>query len=184
MARKRVVLWFAWMTALLSAASCSTLTAYFGMSASVITTVSTAAPPTEQLPTEAALDAAAQGDAAAVEAAMQHYGELIKAMDAEGIAALYTPDGVMSDTRRSFQGPQAIHDYLASFNGQGIEVTDYSVTTHSLTLEGDTAVQEAVYDQTVRLATGRVVHARGRIHAEWVRQPDGEWLVRLLHTVP
>src|SRR5262245_2054913 len=156
---------------LLSACTMTDFVALFASSADTTQT-----PPMTASETETATTPESE-----VEAAMQRYNQLILAMDAEGIAAMYTEDGQLGDGPQAVRGREAIRDFLASFTD--VTVLAYSTTTDSMTVSGDTAVQTGTYEQRARLASGRTVTVRGTYRAEWVRQ-DGQWLSQKLTTRP
>jgi uncharacterized protein (TIGR02246 family) len=123
--------------------------------------------------------------ASEVRAAMQKYSDAVRAMNSDAIAAFYTPDGEAWDRGKlNARGPDAIRTFLKSFDGV-VRVDSYQTTITSVTIQGEEATITGTYEQTYTLlADGRSGTARGTYTAEWVRQPDGAWLVQRMTTAP
>jgi uncharacterized protein (TIGR02246 family) len=125
-----------------------------------------------------------QEDAPArIEAALQAYSGHMLAMDAERIAATFTPDGELQDRDRPpLKGRDAIRTFLKSFTGVKVEKNELKGV--SLNLLGPGALQTGTFRQTARLADGKIVETKGTFEAEWERQADGSWLMSRMTTNP
>src|SRR6185369_21550 len=109
-----------------------------------------------------------------IERSMDRYSALLTAMDAEGLASMYTPDGVMErQSGGPLRGREEIRAFLASA-GSNVRVLSNQMTTVSLAYNGPAVVQTGEFRQSVR-ANGKVINASGRFEATWVRGPHGEW---------
>ena len=118
-----------------------------------------------------------------IEHSMDRYSALLTAMDADGLASMYTPDGVMErQSGGPLRGREEIRAFLASA-GPNVHVLSNQMTTISLAYNGPAVVQTGEFHQSVR-ANGKVVNAAGRFEATWVRGPHGEWFIRHLVTRP
>lgn len=72
-----------------------------------------------------------------VELAMKEYDHLIKNMNADSIALLYTPDGDLGDIAH---GRDSIRKFLLSF--ENVRVVSQSSTTTFLEINGDSSLQK------------------------------------------
>jgi uncharacterized protein (TIGR02246 family) len=122
-------------------------------------------------------------DKAAVEARLQHYSALLLAMDARGIAAMFTPDGEMVNPRQpAVRGREAIERFIAGFSD--FRVISNDETPASIVIDGNTAEQMGTYHQKVRTPSGTVLEVSGRFEIEWVRATSGDWLLLQVATFP
>ena len=133
-----------------------------------------------------ALRAAAQRpapgiDSAAVRTATEAFwrrsAAAFKAADADALAALFTPDGVLVFADAEARGRAAIRAALAQ---QFTEVAFGSIghTATRFQTDGTMAVEEGTYDYTVTPKAGRKTPhpVRDRYLFVWRRQPSGAWL--------
>ena len=122
---------------------------------------------------------------AQIERAMDRYSSMLATMDADGIAAMYTPDGVMErQSGPPLRGRDAIRSFLAApANANNVRVLSNRMTTISLSYNGPTVVQAGEFEQSVRV-NGKVVNANGRFEASWVRGPRGTWYISRMVTRP
>jgi uncharacterized protein (TIGR02246 family) len=114
-----------------------------------------------------------------VKAAMRRYDQLVLAMNAEGIAAMFTPDGELIDAGKTIAStPASIRAFLQSFDGK-VRVEENASSIESVTLTGATAIMTGTYQQkALLLPDKREIRVQGKFEVEWSRQPDGQWLVR------
>lgn len=110
---------------------------------------------------------------------MKHYDHLIKNMDADSIALLYTPNGNLGDI---VHGRDSIRKFLLSF--QNMHVISQSSTTSFIEVEGDTATQKGTYRQTVYIPGKDTIHVKGAYTANWLWMPPGEWHIKRMITKP
>lgn len=124
-----------------------------------------------------------QERARSLDAALTHYGRLVRAMASDSIAGLYTADGeLVTEGQPTITGRDAIRAFLHRFD-------DYRVLAHTLVVDsariaGDSGIQHGRYAQRVRLPAGDTVEVSGYFTAEWVPGPDGEWRIRRMGTSP
>lgn len=119
----------------------------------------------------------------AIEKAMDRYSAMLATMDAEGLAAMYTPDGVMERQNAApLRGRDAIRDYLAK-PPANVRVVSNRMTTVSLAYNGPAVVQTGEFEQNARV-NGKEVTATGRFEATWVRGPHGAWYIQHMVTRP
>jgi uncharacterized protein (TIGR02246 family) len=118
-----------------------------------------------------------------IEAALQAYSGHMLAMDADRIAASFTPDGELQDRDRPpLKGRDAIRAFLSSLTG--VKVEENEMTGVTLNLLGPGATQGGTFRQKARLADGKTVETKGTFEAEWERQADGSWLMSRMTTNP
>lgn len=118
-----------------------------------------------------------------LDAALNHYGRLVRTMASDSIAALYTPDGELGGVGQpTVSGPDSIRAFLHRFDQ--FQVLDATLVLDSSRLAGDTGIQHGRYAQRVRLPAGDTVEVSGRFTAEWVPGPSGEWRIRRMGTAP
>ncbi len=119
-----------------------------------------------------------------VEAALQNYARLQKAVDAAGLAASYTADGeLLGPGMDALKGPAAIKKFLASF--ADVKMQAMSMTSEHTDVWGNDALQWGTYAQTVVLPDKKEPQEfHGRFVVQWAKQPDGRWLIKRLLTQP
>jgi hypothetical protein len=114
-----------------------------------------------------------------VETAMHQYDGLIKKMDADSIALLYTADG---DLGTMAHGRDSIRRFLASF--KNVQVLDVSSSTDSLTLHDDTAFQMGHYKQSGVINGKDTFHVKGGYHVRWIWVAGEGWRIKKMTTQP
>jgi ketosteroid isomerase-like protein len=120
---------------------------------------------------------------AGVEAAFEHYCELLRAMDHTGIAAMFAPDGEVDNPGAApIRGPAAIDAFLQGFSDY--HVLAYTTEAVRILVHGDTAELTGIFHQRVRVPQGEVIEVSGRLEAHWVRAGKGGWLVQRMATSP
>ena len=130
------------------------------------------------LPTQSAGDARRD-----IEAGLQRYGALVQAMDADGVAAMFTEDGELgTDGQPSHRGRDDIRAYLKSFDN--VKVLSDEMTTASIEVTGDSAIARGAYKQTAKVGDDAPVHVHGGFEAVWARQGDGRWLIKRMTAFP
>ncbi len=117
-----------------------------------------------------------------IEQAKDRYAAYLLAVDADGVASMYAPDGVMErQSGGPLHGRDEIRAFLSSF--ANVKVLSVQMTTISFSYEGPAVVQTGEFRQTAR-ANGKIVNAAGRFEATWIRGPHGDWFVRHMVTRP
>ena len=117
-----------------------------------------------------------------IENALQRYKTLILAMDAAAVSEMYAPDGVMERQSGPLVGRDAIRQALA--NTGGVRVQSIEMTTSYISYNGPAVVQTGDFNQSAKLANGKVVSAAGRFEATWVRGTNNEWWIKRMVTRP
>ena len=124
-----------------------------------------------------------RADKAAVDAGLYRYSQLLLAMDSAGIAAMFAPEGeVVNPSQPAVHGRDAIQKFIASFSD--FHVISNTDTPTSTLIDGNTAEQIGVYEQSVRSPQGHLFKVSGRLEIEWVKTPSGEWQIMQLATFP
>lgn len=118
-----------------------------------------------------------------LDAALNHYGRLVRAMASDSIAALYLPDGELGSAGQpTITGPDSIRAFLHRFDQY--RVLGSAMMVDSSRLAGDSGIQHGRYTQRVRLPSGDTVEVSGLFTAEWLIGPTGEWRIRRMGTAP
>ncbi|HEU4995353.1 MAG TPA: nuclear transport factor 2 family protein [Gemmatimonadaceae bacterium] len=121
-------------------------------------------------------------DRSAVREALQHYNALVERMAHDSIAALYTADGRLDAPGRApIVGPAAIRDFLHQF--AEFRVIFQRMTSDSIEIRGDTALQSGRWWQRVRVPRGDMVAVGGAFTAEW-RRDHGGWRLFQMNAMP
>lgn len=114
---------------------------------------------------------------AEIEKASNNYDELIEKSDANGIADIYTKDGIFTDRAK---GRDSIRAFIE--RSKHIQVLEHASTTLNIHIEDGNATQEGVYNQTA-VIMGDTVKTEGKFTTEWTRE-EGRWRIRKLTTRP
>ncbi len=116
-------------------------------------------------------------------AMMSQYSLAVQKMDYQTIASFYLPDGAAYDNGQlQAQGPDAIRTFLKSFNGV-VRVDQYQTKVTSAQVNGDTVTLTGTFQQQYTLlANNQSGASSGTFTVEWVRQPDGKWLIKRIET--
>lgn len=97
--------------------------------------------------------------------------------DAEGAAALFTPDAVLGESGMDdVVGREAIRDFLAAAD-RVRRVSHHRLDRDDLLVAGEVAVETARFDETKEYPGRPPVRERGRVVLFWRRDPDGEWRI-------
>jgi uncharacterized protein (TIGR02246 family) len=103
--------------------------------------------------------------------------------NADSMASSFAPDatlfepGILPTT-----GRPAIRALFASF--PGVRVDSATATPDVLEFFGDTAYVCGAYFERLAFPGQPASEQSGRFVMEWVRQPDGRWLIQRLFRVP
>ncbi len=115
-------------------------------------------------------------------AATRTYDDLVHAMNSAAIAQLFTPDGTIENGGKLMAtGPVEIARFLGTFEGK-VKVDSTATTVESVHIDGDKALVDGHYEQTVHeIASNQVISVAGTYKAEWVR--DGSaWRIHHMRT--
>jgi ketosteroid isomerase-like protein len=118
-----------------------------------------------------------------VDAALQHYSDLVLHMDNVGIAALFEERGELKLTDHApVYGPAAVRGLLDTF--KETKVLKYQIHANTTSVRGDTAAQSGTYQEKTVSPNQQAVDASGHFDVIWVRGSDGRWLIHQLSTTP
>ncbi len=120
---------------------------------------------------------------AEVTEALGRYMVAARAVDAPAIAAFFTPTGVLFEPGIfPIVGADSIRAFMGSFPGV---VVDSAVSMpETIEVFGDTALLWGSYFEKLSFPGQPVSEQHGRFVMEWVRQPDGRWLIQRYYRVP
>ena len=110
---------------------------------------------------------------------MQRYDRFIKAVNADSIALLYTPDGDLGNVAH---GQDSIRRFLATF--KNVTVLSMASTTDSIAIQGDSSIQTGTYRQVAVLSEKDTVHVKGTYRANWQWTPEHGWRIKRMITKP
>jgi uncharacterized protein (TIGR02246 family) len=114
--------------------------------------------------------------------ATEHYAQLVKAMDGNAIANLYTADGEsIIAGQPPIHGREAIRNQLESF--KGFSVQSENLTADTIKIDGARAHVTGTYRQRVRVPAGDVIEVHGAYAADWLREGN-DWHIHKLLTTP
>lgn len=118
-------------------------------------------------------------DKKSIELAMNEYDRLIKKMDADSIALLYTPGGSLGGIAH---GRDAIKKFLSTF--KDVRVLSQGSTTKSIEIHNDTSIQKGTYRQVVLMHGNDTVKVYGEYLATWQWIPHDGWHISRMITKP
>ena len=110
---------------------------------------------------------------------MKEYDRLIKKMDADSIALLYTQDG---DLGTIAHGRDSIRNFLSIF--KNVKVMSQSSTSDSVNIIADTAYQKGTYKQVVVVSPKDTLTVKGTYSAVWLWIKPNGWHIKKMHTKP
>jgi len=114
--------------------------------------------------------------------ATEHYAQLVKAMDSNAIANLYTADGESIIVGQPpIRGREAIRKQLESFSGYSVQ--SEILTADTINVDGPRAHVTGTYRQRVRIPAGDVIEVHGAYAADWLREGN-DWHIQKLLTTP
>ena len=114
-----------------------------------------------------------------IEAAMHYYDHLIKNVDADSIAMLFTTDGNLSGMAK---GRDSIKKFLTAF--KNVWVLSQTSTTIAITINGDSAIQNGNYYQTVVINQKDTLKVKGKYVANWLWLKNEGWHIKRMTTEP
>ncbi len=119
---------------------------------------------------------------AAVQAFMGKYNQCFSQMNTNCIASLYTPDGEIYTTGLlQASGPEAIQSFMnQSFSSARID--SFTATIDSIVINGEVAVVIGTTDEKTTDTASQSNEAKMRYIAEWIGQPNGQWLLKRYST--
>ena len=114
----------------------------------------------------------------AVDLGNSRYGEAMKRGDAAAMAALFTDDA--SDVPPTASGILRGRAAIEAFNHgrvTGSQFSDITITTASLDVHGDLAVELGTYSLMVKTGDAEPAHRTGRYLVVWRHDGDGVWRI-------
>ena len=118
-----------------------------------------------------------------VAAALQRYMVAARAVDPQAIAGFFTPAGILFEPGIfPIQGPDSIRAFVASF--PGVRVDSAVSLPDTIEVFGSTALIWGSYFERLAFPGQPVSEQHGRFVIEWLRQPDGQWLIHRYFRVP
>ena len=114
-----------------------------------------------------------------VEKAMQQYNHLIKKMDVDSIALLYSPGG---DLGTIAHGRDSIKNFLLAF--KNFEVLSQSSVTNSIDIKRDSAIQTGTYIQIAITPKKDTITVKGEFTATWQWIPHNGLHIKRMMTKP
>jgi len=114
---------------------------------------------------------------------MERYMVAARAVDPEAIAPFFSPTAVLLEPGIApVEGRDAIRAFMASFPGVRVDVA--TATPDTIEVFGDTAFLWGSYFERLAFPGQPVSEQHGKFVIEWVRQPDGTWLIQRYFRVP
>ena len=118
-----------------------------------------------------------------VAAAMQRYMVHARAVNADSVAASFTPTGTLLEPGIfPIETRDSIRAFMASF--PGVRVDSATATPDTIEVLGDTALLWGSYFERLAFPGQPLSEQYGRFVVEWLRQPDGAWLIHRYYRVP
>jgi ketosteroid isomerase-like protein len=106
-----------------------------------------------------------------------------RAVDPDAIAAFFTPTATLFEPGMSpVETRASIRAFIASFPGVRVEIA--TATPDTIEVFGETALLWGSYFERLAFPGQPVSEQHGRFVTEWVRQPDGTWLIQRFFRVP
>lgn len=114
-----------------------------------------------------------------IESALKTYDRLIKNMDADSIALLYTTDG---DLGTVAHGRDSIRKFLSSF--KNVRVLSVASTSNTIEINRDTALQAGRYRQVALINNRDTAKLKGGFNARWIWIRGEGWRIKRMETQP
>ena len=118
---------------------------------------------------------------AGIDAALSHYARSLLNAPVDSVAASFTPEGeLIIPGLPPVKGRDAIRTFLSPLSA-ATNVVSVEMLSDSLAIAEPAAEQAGTYRQVAGPKAGPTQEYRGRYHATWHHDADGEWrLVRLV----
>lgn len=118
-----------------------------------------------------------------VAAAMQRYMVAARSVDPEAIASFYAPTGILFEPGiHPIRSRDSIKAFVASF--PGVRVDSAIATPDTIEVFDGTALYWGSYFERLAFPGQPVSEQHGKFVIEWVRQPNGAWLIQRYFRVP
>jgi uncharacterized protein (TIGR02246 family) len=126
-------------------------------------------------PTTLNVDSAARAD---IRSTMDGYREALLQNDARAVAAFFTVDArVHEPDAPDIVGSTGIREALQHFFAQGNRITDITIESESIDVDGPLAWDIGTYEESFRAAAGEDVTIRGRYVIRWRRGEEARWRI-------
>lgn len=112
-----------------------------------------------------------------IKQALATYDRLIKKMDADSIALMYTTDG---DLGIIAHGRDSIRKFLSTFTN--VKVLSASSSSENIKIKDDTAVQTGRYEQVALVNNSDTVRPTGSYEAKWIWIKNEGWRIQRMTT--
>jgi uncharacterized protein (TIGR02246 family) len=118
-----------------------------------------------------------------VEAALQRYQAAARTVNPDSVAAFYAPAAILFEPGiKPIQTRDSIRAFMGSF--PGVRVDSATATPDTIEVFGGTAYLWGSYFERLSFPGQPQSEQHGKFVMEWVRQPDGRWLIQRLFRVP
>ena len=118
-----------------------------------------------------------------VAAALQRYQVAARTVNPDSVAAFYAPTATLFEPGiNPIQTRDSIRAFMASF--PGVRVDSATATPDTIEVFGGTAYLWGSYFERLSFPGQPQSEQHGKFVMEWVRQPDGAWLIQRLFRVP
>ena len=114
---------------------------------------------------------------------MQQYQRAARLVDPDSIAAFYSKDAVLFEPgMQPVRTRDSIRAFVASFPGVRVETA--TATPDTIEVFGGMALLWGSYFERLAFPGQPVSEQHGKFVAQWIRGPDGRWLIRRMFRVP
>lgn len=118
-----------------------------------------------------------------IAAAMQRYQSAARTVDPDATAAFFAPTATLFEPGiPPIRTRDSIRAFIASF--PGVRVDSATATPDTIEVFGGTAFLWGSYFERLAFPGQAASEQHGQFVAQWVRQPDGTWLIQRLFRVP
>lgn len=115
--------------------------------------------------------------------AMQRYQVAARTVHPDSIAAFYAPTATLFEPGiNPILTRDSIRAFIASFPGVSVDVA--TATPDTIEVFGNTAYLWGSYFERLAFPGQPVSEQHGKFVTEWVRQPDGRWLIQRFFRIP
>ena len=118
-----------------------------------------------------------------IAAAMERYQVAARTVHPDSIAAFYAPMAVLFEPGiNPIRTRDSIRAFIASFPGARVEIA--TATPDTIEVGDGTAYLWGSYFERLSFPGQPISEQHGKFVAQWVRQPDGAWLIQRLYRIP
>jgi ketosteroid isomerase-like protein len=118
-----------------------------------------------------------------VAATLERYLVAARVVDADAVARFYTQDAILFEPGiHPIHTRDTIRAFMASF--PGVRVDSAEATADTIEVHGRTAYLWGSYFERLAFPGQPISEQHGQFVIEWLRQPDGTWLIHRHFRVP